>query len=183
MKFESVAEIYEFNDSARKRLIGMVGELSAEAEKLPTENGKWDVAKVVEHLAKVESGMMSIAMRLLTAAKDQGLKFSGVALSPNFVEQFEKILEEDKRLEAPGVVQPEGGKPISESLAAMDKNRQQLNMLRPMFEEYEGTKMTFPHPVFGGLTAIDWLTLIGGHESRHTDQIERILSRGNAAEA
>ena len=183
MNFETIGDIYEYNDNVRARLIDVVGNLSDEDAKLPTENGKWDVAKVVEHLAKVESGMMSISMRLLTAAKDQGLKFGGVRLSPEFVEKFEEILEEGQKLEAPGVVQPEGGKEISASLEAMEANRQQLNMLRPMFEEYEGTKMTFPHPVFGGLTAIDWLVLVGGHESRHTDQIERILTRKNAAEA
>ncbi|NNE65356.1 MAG: hypothetical protein HKN33_02220 [Pyrinomonadaceae bacterium] len=55
--------------------------------------------------------------------------------------------------------------------------------MKPLFEETNGTVLSFPHPAFGKLTAIDWLVLIGGHENRHTSQIERILSARNAAKA
>ena len=39
----------------------------------------------------------------------------------------------------------------------------------------------FPHPFFGELSATEWLVLLGGHEARHTAQIERILSGIRAA--
>ena len=183
MNFESIEEIYAYNDRVRENLIAMVGDLSEEDEKLPTENGKWDVAKMVEHLAVVEGGMMSISTKLLTTAKDNGQKFTNAGLSENFIKGFTKVLEEDPKLEAPQRVQPEGGKPIAESLEMMKLNREQLNTLRPMFEEFDGTELTFPHPYFGPLTAIDWLALIGGHEERHTAQIAKILRKENAAEA
>ena len=59
----------------------------------------------------------------------------------------------------------------------LDETRKSLEDLRPMFESVECSEFKFPHPFFGDLTAHEWLALVGGHELRHTQQIERILAQ------
>lgn len=180
MQFESIADVYTANDKVRERLINIVSNLNEEQENLPTENGKWTLGAIVEHLAKVEGGMMQIAHRLLSKAEAEGKTSDGsMKLSQSFIVAITKVETEKQKLQAPEIVQPEGGKPITESLEIMKQTRAKLNEMKQMFETVEGTTHTFPHPAFGGLTAQDWLALIGGHEARHTAQIERILAQEN----
>ena len=184
MKFESIDEIYEVNASVREQLLGVIGGIREEDEALPTENGKWTVAKVVEHLAKVDNSMMRICAKLLSKARDQGLEADPVVkISPHFIEAFEKLNDEETKLTAPEIVQPEGGNSVRESIEILNYNREKLTAMRGIFDECDGTAFTFPHPAFGNLTALDWLALIGGHESRHLVQIEKILARKDAAKA
>lgn len=182
MEFETLEDIYEMNDASRKRLLEIVSDLSAEDSALPTANGKWTLAKVVEHLTTVEYGMMQIAGRLLSKSEKDGLMSEGdVTLSPTFIEGLEKVIAENTKLEAPDVVQPEGGQSIADSISKLNSNRAELAAMKKLFARYDGRASTFPHPAFGPMTAIDWLALIGLHEMRHTKQIEEILSKKNAA--
>jgi hypothetical protein len=59
----------------------------------------------------------------------------------------------------------------------MEDNRKKLEELRPMFEAWDSENFKFPHPHFGDMSAIEWLSLIGGHEERHLRQIERLLEQ------
>jgi hypothetical protein len=182
MEFETLEDIYEMNGAYRTRLLEIISDLSADDAALPTANGKWTLAKVVEHLAAVEYGMMQIAGRLLGKSEDQGLMSDGdVTLSPAFVEGLAKVTAEKTKLEAPEVVQPEGGQSIPDSISKLNSNREKLEAMKKLFERYDGRAATFPHAAFGPLTAIDWLALIGLHELRHTKQIKEILSKKNAA--
>ncbi|MDQ3635983.1 MAG: DinB family protein [Acidobacteriota bacterium] len=176
MKYETIAEVYEANDRIQEKLKSIVGNLTEEqADFLPVD-GKWTVAQIVEHLSKVEDGMTKIFAKLLKQAQAEGKTSDGtVKLSGAFLEGIAKIAEQ--KLEALEIVHPEGKQTIAESLAAMKKNRQKLEELRPLFETVEGTGFTFPHPAFGEINAHDWLALIGGHTFRHIRQIEKILAQ------
>ena len=184
MKFESIDEIYATNEAIRKNLLEVVDGLTADEAATPTENGKWTISKIVEHLSLVDIGMTRISAKLLTKAKEKGLSSDGaIVLSTHFVDAIGKLRDEKTRLNAPDIVQPQGGQPISDSIVVLNANRVELNAIRDMFSAYDPTAFTFPHPAFGELTALDWLVLLGGHEARHTAQIERILSRKDAAKA
>ena len=184
MKFESIDEIYVANSNVRKKLLDLIAGLSAEDGDLPTENGKWTVSKIVEHLSKVEDSMMRICRKLLTKAKEKGLAADrSVKISEHFIDSLRGVVSEGTRLEAPAIVQPEGGQSFAESVVMLESTRKELERMRGMFDEWDSTAFSFPHPAFGALTALDWLVLIGGHESRHVAQIERILARKNAAKA
>ncbi len=180
MNYETIADIYEANDKIRTNFINLVSELTEEQENLLSENGKWTLGAVIEHVAKVEGGMIQICERLLSKAEAEGKTSDGSAsLSKAFIEGIIKARTENQKFEAPEIVHPEGGKPISETLKVLEQTRAKLNEMRPMFESIEGTSHTFPHPAFGNLSAHDWLALIGGHEVRHMAQIERILGNND----
>lgn len=176
MNYQTITDVYVANDKIRERLIGIIEHLSEEQENLPSENGKWTLGAIVEHLAKVEKGMIRICSTILSKAEAEGKTSDGsVKLSSAFLECVTKLNTENPKFEAPAIVQPEGGKPIVETLEMMQENRKRLNDLRPKFEVFDGSNSSFPHPAFGEINAYDWLVLIGGHEARHTAQIERIL--------
>lgn len=180
MNFKTVADVYVANDKIRERLVETVSHLTEEQENLPSENGKWTLGAIVEHLAKVEGGMMQIAHRLLSKAEADGKTSDGsVTLSQSFIEEISNLETDGRKFEAPKMVHPEGGQPIAESLKILSKSREKLNEMRPMFENFDGTLHTFPHPAFGNINAFDWLALIGGHEARHMAQIKRILAKEN----
>jgi hypothetical protein len=53
----------------------------------------------------------------------------------------------------------------------------EADALRPDMERLDLSEHTFPHPFFGDLTAAEWLVVAGGHEMRHTLQIQRVLEQ------
>ena len=178
MQFETIADVYAANEKIRENLISNVSKLTEEQENLPTENGKWTLGAIVEHLAKSEIGMMRICYKLLSKSEAEGKTSDGlVKISQNFIQETKKASEENQKFDAPEVAQPEGGKPIADWLKVLKQNRIKLNEMKPMFENFDGTAHTFPHPAFGAMTANDWLVLIGGHEARHLAQIKRILGQ------
>jgi hypothetical protein len=174
MNCQTIDEIYSANDRARKKLIAALAGLDTESSNIRAGDGSWSVSEVVEHIAIVNQAASRICAKLLSAAKEQGLKFNGKAgLSQGFVNKAEEATS--LKLEAPDVVQPTGRRTIAESLQTLSENRRRLEEIRPLFEEFDGGSFTFPHRFFGKLSAHEWLALIGAHEERHIAQIERLL--------
>jgi len=174
MNYQNISEIYDANDLVRERLKNTVSNLNdAQLNFLPAE-GTWTIANIVEHISLVDGGIIRLSTKLLTEAQGAGGKSDGAAkISEAFLEQASKPL----KLQAPERVHPTGMPTVTESLAIMDENRKKLEELRPLFESVECSDFKFPHPYFGDLTAHEWLALLGGHEARHTRQIEGILSQ------
>jgi uncharacterized damage-inducible protein DinB len=176
MKYDTITEIYEANDKIREKLKNSITDLNDEQANFLPADESWTIANIVEHLALVEEGMIKICAKLLREAQIKGVKANGEAkISRNFLQ---KIAESrNQKVEAPERVRPTGTKTVSESLAKMDENRQRLKEIRPLFETVECSDYKFPHPVFGDLTAHEWLVLLGGHEWRHIQQIKRLLEK------
>lgn len=177
LDFTTVEEIYAQNARVRMRLLDLVEGMSDESAALRTEKGDWTVAGIVEHLAVVEEGMAKVAGHLLKKAEEACEGFDGIGIS----EELAKGLRAwgQTKGEAPDIVQPTNEKPVAESLAMMAENRRHLELLRDKFGTVNGRSFTFPHPLFGPMTAQDWLALIGAHESRHVEQIVKIVNRGS----
>ena len=176
MSYQTIAEIYSSNDHIREKLRGTLANLTDEQGSSLPDGEKWTVAQVVEHVSMVENGMSRICSKLLSSAKADGQLSDGtVRISDGFVEKSAEVAT--MRLEAPEIVLPSHGKTIAESLAAMDDNRNKLNELRPLFEEYDCNTQKFPHPFFGDLSAGEWLLLLGGHAARHLKQIRILLEK------
>lgn len=177
MQFKTIADIYSANDTIRENLVNTVVNLTEDQANLPSENGKWTIGAIVEHIAKVENSMMRICYKLLSNAESAGSKPDSLAhISKSFIDATIKAGEENLKFEAPGSVQPEGGIPIADSLEMMIETREKFNGMKSMFETIDGTINTFQHPAFGEMNAHDWLVLLGGHEARHASQIKRILA-------
>lgn len=172
----NINDIYASNDEIHQNLTETVAHLPDEQANHLSEDEKWSVAHVVEHIAIVQDGMMRISGKLLKQAQGVGKQADGaVNLSENFRQKAGEIKK--LKLEAPERVHPTGKQTIAESLEKMKETRASLEELRPLFESVECSDFKFPHPFMGELTAHEWLALVGGHEARHLAQIKNLLAK------
>jgi hypothetical protein len=178
MKYQTISEIYTKNLEIRELLKAKVSNLSDDQANLRMENAGWTIAEIVEHLAIVEKGMASICASLLRKSSEENLPNNGNAnISDNFLEKTVLLgNRKNRKVEAPERVLPSGNLSIAESFVKMDENAELLKEIRNGLETVDTQKAKFPHPFFGDLSATEWLALIGGHEFRHIDQIDEILS-------
>jgi hypothetical protein len=178
MNYQTIAEIYEANAKIREKLKSLVTDLSDEQINIRPNETAWTIREIVEHLAIVENGMAKISARLLQKSAEEDLANDGRAnISREFLEKAGGIADRrTRKLQAPDIVQPGGTLSIAESFAKMEESAGILKQIRTGLETVNTQKYKFPHPFFGDLTATEWLSLIGGHETRHIDQIEEILS-------
>ncbi len=176
MNYQSIDDIYTANDKIRENLKQVLSKVSEEQARALPEGETWSIAKIAEHLSMVDGGLMRICAKLLNGAKEAGLSSNGeVNVRPEIQQKFAGA--RDMKLDAPETVQPVANQTIAESLAKMDENQKGLNELRPLFESVGCDGFTFPHPAFGDMNSNEWLALLGGHEARHTAQIQRLLEK------
>ncbi len=179
MNYQTIDEIYEANGKIREKLKATINNLSDEQVNFRVDENTWTIAEIVEHISIVENGMSKICAKLLHKSAEENLPNSGQAnLSAEFIEKVSALLaDKTRKAQAPERVLPQGNVKIAESLGKMNETAQLLIELRPAFQTISAVKNTFPHPFFGDLSATEWLAIIGGHEFRHINQIERILSQ------
>src|SRR5262249_33893753 len=80
------------------------------------------------------------------------------------------------RFQSPEAIQPKNKQTIDELLEKIRGTRKGLLDLRPKFEQLDLSDLKFSHPAFGPLDSYEWLAFMVMHETRHRDQIDRILS-------
>ena len=176
MKYESIADIYSANEKIRAGFLATVSTVTdAEASALP-DGEKWTVRQLVEHVAIVEQNITRLCARLAGAAKAGG-KLAGGTIGVSNETMAKWTAASDAKLEAPERVQPTGDVSIADALVQLSTNIAALAALQHDLETYDMTEHKFPHPHFGDLTATEWLVLIGGHERRHTIQLETLLTK------
>ena len=178
MNYQTIGEIYEANAKIREKLKATIANLSEEQINSRLNENGWTIREIVEHISIVEGGMATICSRLLQKSAEENLANDGKAnISAEFLEKATLIANRrERKAQAPERVIPTGTLSIAESLAKMDENAKIFEQIRTGLETTDTQKPKFPHPFFGDLSATEWLALVGGHEFRHIDQIEEILS-------
>lgn len=178
MNYETITEIYEANTKIREKLRATIADLTDQQLNFRVDENSWTIREIVEHLAIVENGMASISARLLQKSGEENVSNDGRAnISAEFSRAAASIADrQTRKLQAPERVLPSGNLSIGESFAKMEENGEILKQIRTGLETVKTQKHKFPHPFFGDMSATEWLALIGGHEIRHLDQIEEILS-------
>jgi len=174
MRYETIADIYSANKKARENLKAVVSDISDEEATTLPDGEIWMIAQIVEHLSMVDLGISRICAKLLEKAKAGGKLSDGtVNLSPSFLEKLSGI--GGVKVEAPERVQPTGTISINEALNTLQSNSPTIDAMRNDLENFDLSEPKFPHPYFGDITAAEWLIVAGGHEIRHTAQIQRLL--------
>lgn len=175
MNIEKIEDAYAANAYVKNKLIATVEKLSDEQALRSSDPAVWSAQHLVEHIAMVEEGILRICDKLLSKAEADGLTGDGACkLSDDFKLKTAKAA--DEKLSAPAFVHPTGSPTIAESLAKLNENDEKFIALKERFEQFDGTTHKFPHPLFGDISAQEWLVLRGGHAARHTRQIEARLA-------
>jgi len=174
MQFANVSDIYIANRAIRVGFDAVLNDLSPDETAAVPDGETWSIRHVVEHVALVEDGISRICGKLVAEAIAAGtVRGEAPLMSPAAAEKMAGA--RDKVLEAPDRVQPSGSQSIAESLASMDRSAAAFDAMKDDMDAVDLSGHTFPHPHFGGLTAAEWLILVGGHEARHLRQIQRLL--------
>jgi hypothetical protein len=178
MNYQTIGEIYEANAKIRAKLKAVIENLSEEQTNLRLAENGWTIREIVEHISIVESGIATICSKLLQKSVEEKTANDGKAnISAEFTEKAKQIANRrERKLQAPERVLPGGALSIAESLSRMDETFKIFEQIRAGLETIDTQKFKFPHPYLGDLSATEWLSLAGGHEYRHIDQIEEILS-------
>ncbi|MBX3242846.1 MAG: DinB family protein [Acidobacteria bacterium] len=175
MEPASIDDIFAFNESTRKRLSELAQGITPEVANSIPEGEKWSPAHVIEHLALTEASLAKVCGGLLKKAAEKGEAAHGeLAISDEFKNALGQM--GSFKAEAPEMVAPKGAMTIADSFAAMEETALHLKKIRQLFAEYDSSSRHFPHPYFGKLNAAEWLMLIGQHETRHIEQLKRILA-------
>jgi uncharacterized damage-inducible protein DinB len=179
MNYQTIAEIYQANKTVREKLRATISTLTPEQLSFRVDENTWTITEIVEHIAIVEDGMTNIASSLLNKAKTENVENDGSAnISAGFLERAALIADRKARKAvAPERVVPTGMYSVEKSFEKMDETGRLLTHLQKGLETVNTQHFKFPHPFFGDVAATEWLALIGGHELRHIDQIEEILSK------
>jgi hypothetical protein len=139
----------------------------------PPAPGKWSVAACVEHIAIVEQ---LVAKRLTThvdtaRAAGLGAETSTDPILPQLNVSW--VLNRDTKVNAPEPIHPTGLS-ADAAVAALEQSN---IVLRDAVKACDGVALggvSWMHPMFGPLTAYQWLAFHGAHEARHAVQIREI---------
>ena len=176
MRYDSIADIYTANARVRERFLEVVNSISPDEANALSQDEKWTIGQIVEHVSIVENSMLRICTKLTAAARESGQPSDGsFQMSDAFKQAFYGAA--GTKIEAPERVHPTGEVQIPDALAGMTATSAAIDDLRDELTSFDGSGHTFPHPHFGALTAAEWLVVRGGHENRHTDQIQRIVEK------
>ena len=176
MIYNSLSEIFDSMDKSRARLRNRLQEMTAEQEGLRPSEEAWSVAEIAEHLAIIEERLSKLFPVMLTKAEAGGLeRRPDQPFEPVTVESMIERSAREKYV-APETARPSGGVSLANSLSRLDSSREAIRTLRPRLEALDLTAVTYPHPVFGPLSAYQWLIFISAHEDRHLRQIESLLN-------
>jgi hypothetical protein len=175
MQIENIEDAYTANAYIKGKLTATVEKLSDEQASRSSDAAVWSAQHLVEHIAIVDEGILRICDKLLSKAEADGLTGDGSCkLSNEFKTKTAQAA--DEKLTAPEFVHPTGSPTIAESLAKLNENDQNFQALKERFEKFDGSTHKFPHPLFGDISAHEWLVLRGGHAARHIRQIEARLA-------
>lgn len=136
--------------------------------------GRWSVAEVVEHVARVERGVV----RMLEAGRAGALRAPatpplGAPLADAVVG---RLRDRGEPLEAPERVRPTGAPTPEDALAELAQARAALlDAYRTAGDEVlDGG--AYPHPYLGPLTLRGWVEMSAHHDARHAAQVAELAA-------
>lgn len=132
----------------------------------------WSIAEIVEHVIKVEAGVIGKVQHLGTKGLEQEI--------PSMISAEDLLKKADNRsikVKAPTVFEPSGVFKTKEAaLKAFNKNRETTLKFAETTTINLKT-ISFPHMLLGMLNGEDWIVFVAGHTRRHIAQIQ-LLKEG-----
>jgi len=165
--------VLQYNESQREVLRAAVESVPAALREVSPPSGRWSVAGVLEHLAKVETGLARLFTARLAEAKARGLTADPetAPLLPSL--GMERVVDRSQTIVAPPHLQPQG----LGAAAAWAALEAAGAAFREAFLAGDGlawSELFHPHPTLGPFHFYQWAAFIGAHEARHAAQIREI---------
>ena len=138
---------------------------------------RWSVAEVLGHLALVEGQITRLLKTKIEAALANGLgpEHEASAVLPTV--DVARLLDRGRRLEASPSARPSADLDAERAMSELAARREALCGLLTGVDGLALGDIVIPNPVLGPLNVYQWAVFVGGHEGRHTAQIEEIAAK------
>ena len=171
-----LAELVDYAQQARHELISAVVLVPDSLRSRRPAQSAWSVAEVLEHLNRVERGIVRLISRGVERARDAGAEPERDETSLlGSLDQL-RLLSRQSAVAAPEPVMPRGHLTAAEGLAALETSRRELLSAVAQGDGLALGSVTYPHPLLGDLNLYQWILFVGQHELRHAGQIRDIAA-------
>jgi hypothetical protein len=157
--------------------------LRAAVESVPLERrgerpapGRWSVAEVLDHLARVERSVLRACEQQLAAARESGLSDETETTSIRALMPPELVANRDRPLVSPDRLVPKDNDAVA-AWAQIEAVRERFRAFVVSCDGLALGQVGFPHPSLGPLNLYQWLLFCAGHHARHAAQIREIADQ------
>lgn len=178
------ATCQQLTQQERELVLSMLDENSnkflADIEKLsetqwrykPSAN-QWSIAEISEHITLSDGLLLSIAQTSLKSASDDQ-KANGLTGKENAM--IERLKDRTQKARAPEALVPSGRFATRKDLIAAFKIAREKTIMYVKYSKDPLKNHIASHPLFGELTAYQWLVMIPAHANRHVAQLEEVMT-------
>ena len=171
-------EVVEYITRQREKLLATAAGLSdAQVNFKPAED-QWSIREIFHHIGIVEGATAKLMANMLKQATENSLP-EDVDKDGSVLNSLEAHAENfARKFQAPERMLPVNAGSIEESIARLGETRAKLVAPLEQLCQYDVSNLVFPHPALGPINTYQWILVMGGHDSRHTAQINRIKEDG-----
>jgi hypothetical protein len=169
-------ELLEYLNVQREVLRAAVESVPVEQREVPPEPGRWSVAGVVEHLARVETSIARLFSSRLAEAKTLGLGPEVDSTPILAALGMDRVVKRGQRFTTSLAAQPQAQLSAEEAWAALEAAGAAF---REAFLAGDGLalgEIVHPHVALGPFNFYQWAAFVGAHEARHAAQIQEIAA-------
>lgn len=157
-------------DQNTEALLAKIGEIADEHFHKNPDAETWSPAQVLEHLYRSEFGLTKLFAG--ETRKDPDRDTEQVIQNMRV-----RMLENDKKMEARGIILPGNEHKSKEELTSNFRSlREKIAIMADQYDDKE-VCTAFKHPIYGYMTREEWVHFNIFHTKRHMGQIDRILVR------
>jgi hypothetical protein len=159
-----------------KKFLDNIENISDQQWNFKPSSDAWSVAQISEHITLSEDLLYSIAQKTLLTPSDEK---KAAALAGHEKELLVAVMDRSSKSQAPEVLKPNGKFGSKKELIEVFKAARQktINYVKTNSDPLKNHVAR--HPVFGELTAYQWLVFIAGHAERHVAQLEEVKKNVN----
>ncbi|HEY0972284.1 MAG TPA: DinB family protein [Gemmatimonadales bacterium] len=171
-----LSELLSHLDSERDALERTVAEVPPDQRDRRPAPDTWSVAEVLDHLARVESGVARLVAKLTARAREAGLEPETATTSVLGALDGRGIAEPTAKRDAPEIVRP---RPDVTAVDAERELRGTRAALREALAAADGLalgEIRAAHAALGELDLYQWVLFVAQHERRHATQLRSIAS-------
>lgn len=171
-----LAELFEYMDATRTELAQCARDMNPSFARINPREGVWSAAENLAHLALVEGNVVKLMTKSIDDAKEQGI--GPDASDHSFMHTLDrwKVPDSEMKVIAPTRITPDNAKSVEESLASLEKSRENLKRILIENSGIDLGAIKRPHPLLRELDMYQWALFVAQHEVRHRRQMERTLA-------
>lgn len=163
--------VIEMLEANSKRFLEDIENISDQQWNYKPSLDSWSVAEVSEHITLSDGLLLSIAQRSLRSPADS-IKANELAGKEKAV--IDKLKDRTYKAQAPESLKPLHQFSTRQELVEAFKQTREKTVYYVKTTNDSLKDHVVPHPLFGDLTAYQWLVMIPAHANRHVDQLDEV---------